>query len=308
MTSILSTAKIKAQPGGRPPAAVELSPEGALAAAIPGPAQALVYAFQPLPAGALAPGIGEPNLRAPEAVAAAIRSALSQVSPRTRAVTLVIPDTVVRVFILDFDSLPAKAAEAYPVLRFRLRKMVPFDVEHAGLSYQILAQSKSECRVLAAVIPGPILAEYEAAVRNAGYEPGAVLPSSLAALQAGDSSDSMEAILAANLSPVSLTTSITNGQDLMLYRTIDLPEDPGQRMQEVQRGIAVAAAYFEDKLGARPGGLYYAGIGSASEFADYLDDPELTVIDRMPPPDSGFVTPIGDASIAGVAGALAGAS
>lgn len=308
MNPILNTAKIKAQPGGRPPAAVELAPEGALAAAIPGPAQALVYAFQPLPAGALAPGIGEPNLRAPEAVAAAIRSALSQVSPRTRAVTLVIPDTVVRVFILDFDSLPAKAAEAYPVLRFRLRKMVPFDVEHAGLSYQILAQSKSECRVLAAVIPGPILAEYEAAVRNAGYEPGAVLPSSLAALQAGDSSDSMEAILAANLSPVSLTTSITNGQDLMLYRTIDLPEDPGQRMQEVQRGIAVAAAYFEDKLGARPGGLYYAGIGSASEFADYLDDPELTVIDRMPPPESGFVTPIGDASIAGVAGALAGAS
>jgi type IV pilus assembly protein PilM len=308
LNPILNTAKIKAQPGGRPPAAVELAPEGALAAAIPGPAQALVYAFQPLPAGALAPGIGEPNLRAPEAVAAAIRSALSQVSPRTRAVTLVIPDTVVRVFILDFDSLPAKAAEAYPVLRFRLRKMVPFDVEHAGLSYQILAQSKSECRVLAAVIPGPILAEYEAAVRNAGYEPGAVLPSSLAALQAGDSSDSMEAILAANLSPVSLTTSITNGQDLMLYRTIDLPEDPGQRMQEVQRGIAVAAAYFEDKLGARPGGLYYAGIGSASEFADYLDDPELTVIDRMPPPESGFVTPIGDASIAGVAGALAGAS
>ena len=308
MSSVLNTARIKTQPGGRPPAAVEVSPEGALAAAISGPGQAPVYAFQALPAGALVPGIGEPNIRVPETVAAAIRSALSQVSPRTRAVTLVIPDTAVRVFVLDFDSLPAKAAEAYPVLRFRLRKMVPFDVEHAGLSYQILAQSKSECRVLAAVIPGPILAEYEAAVRNAGYEPGAVLPSSLAALQAGSSSDSMEAILAANLSPVALTTSITNGQDLMLYRTIDLPEDDGLRLQEVQRGIAVAAAYFEDKLGARPGGLYYAGIGSAGEFADYIDDPELTVIEMMPPPESGFVTSLGDASIAGVAGALAGAS
>ena len=308
MSSVLNTARIKTQPGGRPPAAVEVSPEGALAAAISGPGQAPVYAFQALPAGALVPGIGEPNIRVPETVAAAIRSALSQVSPRTRAVTLVIPDTAVRVFVLDFDSLPAKAAEAYPVLRFRLRKMVPFDVEHAGLSYQILAQSKSECRVLAAVIPGPILAEYEAAVRNAGYEPGAVLPSSLAALQAGESSDSMEAILAANLSPVALTTSITNGQDLMLYRTIDLPEDDGLRLQEVQRGIAVAAAYFEDKLGARPGGLYYAGIGSAGEFADYIDDPELTVIEMMPPPDSGIVTSLDDASIAGVAGALAGAS
>ena len=49
-----------------------------------------------------------------------------------------------RVFVLDFDSLPAKPAEALPVLRFRLRKMVPFDVEHAGVSYQVLTEKKNE--------------------------------------------------------------------------------------------------------------------------------------------------------------------
>jgi hypothetical protein len=65
--------------------------------------------------------------------------------------------------------------------------MIPFDVEHAGVSYQMLTETKTECKVLAAVLPGPILAEYEAAVRQAGYEPGAVLPSSLAALGAIDS-------------------------------------------------------------------------------------------------------------------------
>ena len=59
---------------------------------------------------------------------------------------MVIPDTAVRVFVLDFDTLPAAPAEAIPVLRFRLRKMVPFDVEHAGLSYQILTQSKTEAQ------------------------------------------------------------------------------------------------------------------------------------------------------------------
>ena len=54
--------------------------------------------------------------------------------------TLIVPDTAVRVFVMDFDSLPAKAAEALPVLRIRLRKMVPFDVEKAGVSYQVLSQ------------------------------------------------------------------------------------------------------------------------------------------------------------------------
>ena len=73
-------------------------------------------------------------------------------------------------------------------------------------------------------MPGPILAEYEAAVRAAGYEPGAVLPSSLAAIE---TVDAMEAVLAANLSARGMTTLIANGQDLLLYRNIDLPEDAG---------------------------------------------------------------------------------
>ena len=101
--------------------------------------------------------------------------------------TLVLPDSAVRVFMLDFDSLPAKAAEALTVLRFRLRKMLPFDVEHAGLSYQVLSQRQERVQGAGGGDAGPMLAEYEAAVRAAGYEPGAVLPSSLAALETIDS-------------------------------------------------------------------------------------------------------------------------
>lgn len=305
MRSILSKAKIGNQPGMRPPAAVEIAPQGVLAAALPGPGQPLVYAFAPLPEGAIAPGIGEPNLRAPEAVAAALRTALGQVSPRTRAVTLVVPDTVVRVFVLEFDSLPAKAAEAVPVLRFRLRKMVPFDVEHASLSYQILVENKSECKVLTAVIPGLILAEYEAAVRAAGYEPGAVLPTSLAALAGVES---LEALLVANLDGLALTTSIANGEDLLLYRTLDLPADPRYRREEVRRGIAVAAAYFEDKLQARPTRLLYSGDGGAEEFANWLGAEDLIVSELAPRSEIGAATPLGTMSRAGVSGALAGAA
>ena len=300
----LMQSKAGSQPGGRPPAAVELAPEGVLAAALPAPGQPPVYAFVPLAAGDFVPGIGEPNLRAPEAVARAMRSALDQVSPRTRAVTLVLPDTAVRVFVLDFDSLPSRAAEADPVLRFRLRKMLPFDVEHAGLSYQRLVESKTECKVLAVVLPGQILAEYEAAVRSVGYEPGAVLPSSLAALEG---IDSLETVLVASLSELALTTIITNGQDLLLYRTLELPANPTSRLQEVQRGIAVAAAYYEDKLGVWPAQLHCAGNMRAEEFARWLGTPELPVAELAPRPATGAATSLGNASIAGVAGALAGA-
>ena len=317
-SKIRSTAQITTHSAGRPPVAVEISPEGVLAAGRPAArarrgatdsTQSSIYAFVPLPPGALIPGIEEPNLRAPESVAAAIRSAIDEISPRSRAVTVVLPDTVVRVFVLDFDSLPAKPSDALPVVRFRLRKMVPFEVEHAGVSYQLLSQTESECKVLAAVVPGPILAEYEAAVRAAGYEPGAVLSSTLAALEA---LDSLGAIMAANLSARAITTSIATGQELLLYRTLDLPEDPRQRLSEIQRSIAVASAYFEDKLGTQPRTLYYAGVQDPAEFAGSIGDPDLepalSIVEWASRPEEGVMTALPQTSFAGVAGALAGAS
>jgi type IV pilus assembly protein PilM len=292
------------QSGVRPPAAVEVVPEGVLAAARPNQGEPPVFAFVGLQEGALVPGIDEANLRAPAAVTEGIRAALENVAPQTRSVTLIVPDSAVRVFVLDFDSLPPKAAEAIPVVRFRLRKMVHFDVEKAGVSYQILSETKTECRVLIAVIPGPILEEYESAVRAAGFEPGAVLPSSLAALATVNAE---EAVLAASMSGSSLTTSITYGQDLLLYRTLELPDDPAQRLAEVQRDIAVAAAYFEDKLDRRPRWLHYAGISTAEDFGRWIRDSELTVIDMTPRPETGATTALKRLSLAGITGALAGA-
>jgi len=295
MSSILNAAKLKIETGGRPPAAVEISTEGVLAAALPTASGTPVYAYEALPEGFVVPGIDEANLRAPDAVANAIRAAL---------VTLVIPDTLVRVFMLDFDTLPAKKADVLPMMRFRLRKMVPFDVEHSAVSYQILSQTKEQCKVLAAIIPGVVLAEYEAAVRAAGYEPGAVLPSSLAAIE---TVDTMEAVLAAVLSSRGITTLIANGQELLLYRNLELPLDAAERAREIERTVAVATAYYEDRLGARPEKLYYAGNRDAAEFATLLGETELLVQELTARPASGAMTSLGDSSIAGVTGALAGA-
>lgn len=303
--SILDTFKQRTtSPGRRPPVAVELAPEGVLAATVPAPGAGLVAAFAPLPAGAVIPGIADANLRAPEAVTSALRSALDQVAPRSRSVTLVIPDTVARVFVLDFDSLPAKTAEAIPVLRFRLRKVVPFDVEQAALSYQILSHARHAVKVLAILMPSSILSEYEGAVRAAGYEPGAVLPAALAALATSDSS---EPILAVNLTGTSLTTAIAAGNELLLYRTLDLPEAPETRLAEVQRGVAVAMAYYEDRLITRPAQLYYAGSVAARAFAQAVAETELPVVELVPTPASGAVTALGPIGFAGVTGALAGA-
>jgi type IV pilus assembly protein PilM len=103
---------------------------------------------------------------------------------------------------------------------------------------------------------------------------------------------------------------IANGQDLLLYRTLELPDDPAQCLGEVQRDIAVAEAYFEDKLGTRARKLYYGGVGRAQDFARWIrsNDQQLQVVDLVAKPTTGAATQLGNLSLAAIAGALAGAA
>jgi type IV pilus assembly protein PilM len=160
--------------------------------------------------------------------------------------------------------------------------------------------------VLAVVTPAPVLAEYEAAVRAAGYEPGAVLPAALATLETLMGSAN-ETALVAHLSPQAMTTAITVGNDLLLYRTLELPTGEAERVQEIQRGIAVASAYFEDCTGAALMRIHYTGCVDADTFAQLTGTPELEIVELAPHPETGAATSLGSASLAAVAGALTGA-
>ncbi|HTV05013.1 MAG TPA: hypothetical protein VME86_06555 [Acidobacteriaceae bacterium] len=286
----------------RPALACEITPEGVLAARHTAGSDA-VLAFAPLALGVVQPGVSEPNLTDPEAVTAALRKALDDVAARERSLTLVVPDSAVRVYILDFDSLPAKAQEALPIVRFRLRKLAPFDVEDASVSYQILRQSSGQTRVIVAVMPAAIRAEYEGAVRGAGYEPGVLLPSMLAALAAAPAGD---AALVVHRSGLAVTTAIASGDDLLLYRSLDLPAQPDTQREDLIQTVSVAVAYYEDNLHTAPRVLYYVGPGGAEGFAAALGANSEGVVRDLVPNPSGAVTALPKGLAAGVMGALAG--
>lgn len=285
----------------RPPLACEITPEGVLAARHTTGSDA-VLAFTPLAAGAVQPGVAEPNLVDPEAVTAALRKALDDVAAREHNLTLVVPDSSVRVYMLDFDSLPAKKQEAMPIVRFRLRKLAPFDVETAAVSYQALRQSAVQTRVLATVMPSAIRLEYERAVRAAGYEPGVLLPSMLAALAAVPQGDTA---LVVHRSGHSVSTAITSGDDLLLYRSLDLPPEPELQRDDLIQTVSVAAAYYEDALHTAPRVLYYVGPGGAEGFSAALGANSEGVVRDLVPNPSGAITALPKGLAAGVMGALA---
>jgi type IV pilus assembly protein PilM len=207
--------------GTRPRLAIELRPEGVVAARAED-AQATLSAvsFGGLRDGAIVPGLKAGNLSARAETVAAVKKALEAVALKERQTTLVLPDAAVRVLLLDFDQLPAKAEEALPVVRFRLKKLLPFDPDDAIVSYQVMSSTKAGVRVLAVAVPREVLAEYESVIREAGFEPGAVLPSTLAACAGLDESET--AVLLVNAGETGVTTAIVQGGMLVLHRTVDL--------------------------------------------------------------------------------------
>jgi type IV pilus assembly protein PilM len=262
----------------RPALACEVTPDGVLAARQAAGGQvemSFAPLANPLSEDIVRPGLTAPNFADREAVVAALRQALDDVVAKERALTLEVPDATVRVLILDFDSLPAKPQEALPIVRFRLRKLAPFDVDHAAVSYQVMRQDHGsnegrrddQTRALVTVMPAAVRSEYEDAVRAAGYEPGVVLPSMLASLAAARSD---EAALVVNRSGLSLTTAIASGEELLLHRTMELPTGNAAQREEMAQAVTVASAYFEDTMNKTPNVLYYNGPGGASEFAAAL--------------------------------------
>ncbi len=235
--------------GTRPRLAVELRPEGVVAARAED-AQALLsaVAYGLFAEGVLTPGLRHGNVAARPEVVAGVRKALEAVAQKERTTTLVLPDTAVRVLLLDFDTLPGKEAEALPVVRFRLKKLLPFDAEDAVVSYQIMSQAKNLVRVLAVAVPREVLAEYEGVVREAGFEPGAVLPSTLAALAGMNEIEA--AALLVNAGGNAVTTAIVQGGVLLLHRTVDLQAEGVQEIAD--RDVVEAAPIAAMILGEVP--------------------------------------------------------
>ncbi len=213
--------------GSRPRLACEISPDGVVAARSPEPGLPLAaVAKVDLSEGAISPGLKPGNIADRVAVIAALRRALEGVGARSNArnadLTLVIPDAAVRVLLLDFDSLPNKLSEALPIVRFRLKKLLPFEADDAMVSFQVMSTSRSVVRVLAVAVPRDVLSEYESVARETGFEPGAVLPSTLAALGAIDEAEG--ASLLVNASPLGVTTAIVRAGIVLLHRAVELVE------------------------------------------------------------------------------------
>jgi type IV pilus assembly protein PilM len=225
------------------------------------------FAVEPLPGGAVAPSTVEPNIADAETVRGALARLRSRISPRGPSIALLVPDQVVRVFLLHFDTFPRDDEDAIPLLRWRLKKSVPFAVEETAVSYMIqpaAAPGQSEgVDVLAAIARQRIIRQYEEIVEQAGYTPGVVLGSTLAVLPLLESD---RPTLLARLTGTTLSTAIVRGNLLCVYRCTEMGTDAARlEAQALLDEVYPAAAFFQDTWHENVQQVRLAGFGGRSD-------------------------------------------
>lgn len=221
---------------------------------------------QELAPGSVVPDLVEGNLRQRDAVKTAVEEALGRVAGRSHDVIAIVPDAAVRVVLLEFDTLPADSEEAASVVRFRMKKSLPFDVDKARVSYHS-HKSNGGVRVIAAVALSMVVEEYEAAVRDAGFSPGVVMPSMLAALgaAAGESPT-----LVVKVDSRTTSIAILNAEQLQLFRTLENTRGVTITGEQLAEEVYPSVVFFQDTYHLNIERIFVAGISDIGGAAPAL--------------------------------------
>src|ERR1700694_1168055 len=288
-----------------PSLACEITPDRVIAArAAKNGATLDMVPSRPPPEGALKPGMSGNNVQDATTLKSAINGALAAIGGNSRDVIAVVPDASTRVLLLEFESLPAKSQEVEAVIRFRLKKSLPFDVEQAALSYEVRRVGQT-IQVVAAVSPKEVLGEYEAVFRDAGYLPGVVLPSLLATLGLVEG---QSPTLLLKVDPLSITVAAAERLELRLVRTLDNPHGENVTATELAEAGVSSLGFFEDTLGAQIEKIFIGGAASIREVGPMLHEHTGARVEELAPSISSGQNLSGDnfppSMMAGVAGAL----
>jgi Tfp pilus assembly PilM family ATPase len=201
-----------------------------------------------LPEGAVRLSMTQPNVADATAFRETLRAALERAGAlHVGRVALVLPDPVARLALLPGSEVAAKRRkQSEELIRFRLRKALPFDVRDARVAFAG-GGTRAADSVLVAAIYRPVLEGYEGACRAEGLHPGVVELSGLALLNAAFGSRPPADRLLVNWDDGYVTLLLARGEWPILVRT--LVGEAAASSDEVAREVGNTLLYYRERLG-----------------------------------------------------------
>lgn len=223
-----------------------------------------------LPEGVLDPSPARPNVIKPDLLEQTIRSILDELGAVRRPdVALILPDSSARLTVLDFDQLPRDQKERMRLIRWRLKKTVPFDADQASIACQVWPAG-GRVAALVAVTPLEVVRQYEAPFENAGLWPGFV---SLSMAETLNLLPSGEMTLLAKRSGRSLSMAAVEKGIVKMVRWVELTTGQGAAADswaDAAGDLYPTMMYVNDSLGVPVAKLVVCGFDLSAGEAERI--------------------------------------
>jgi Tfp pilus assembly PilM family ATPase len=215
-----------------------------------------------LPPGTLQLSMVEPNIVDPTTFKTVLSSALERAGVLNAGrIALVLPDPVARVSLLPAGEVQGRRpSDVEEIVRFRLRKSVPFEIREAQVAWMALPPGAGDPMVLAGAIFRPVLEGYEQACRALRLDPGLVELAGLALHESQARRQADGDRLLVNWDDGYLSLILSRNGVPVLVRT--LTGESAARSEEVVREVGATVIYYRERLGGA--GLAGAAVRSAS--------------------------------------------
>ena len=157
---------------------VEISPQGAAFALLGGNAASPCLervAFRPFAPGVLRVSLREPNILDTQAFGDRLAEAHALLLHKGTRLSVTLPDTVGRVLLMDVEGRFKNRNEALDIIRWKLKKSMPFDVGDTHLDYQQLQmRDNNDMALLVTLVSRSVIGQYEDLLVTAGFAPARI--------------------------------------------------------------------------------------------------------------------------------------
>lgn len=249
-----------------------------------------------LASGTITPALMGDNVHSPDALRDAVTEALEAIGGRGRDIITIVPDAVARVVLLDFETFPERRDEADGIIRFRLKKSVPFDIDKASLSYDVRRTAKGTS-VVAAVAQTAVVQQYESAITAAGFQPGVVLPSLMASLGLIDAE---RPTLVIKVDATNTSVAIVNEDQLLLYRTLEGATSSDRLAEDIYPSLV----FLQDNYQMSVENVLVGGVVNVQDLAPALEQQTGARVHELVDASLTPTTSVPKGELAGVMGAL----
>jgi len=225
------------------------------------------FAVISLPEGLVIPSLTKPNIASVPDLVSAMKSAIAKSEVKSMKMSLAIPDASAKSAIHIMDTLPSSENERQQLLKWKLKKTVPFNVEEAHLSYWESKTSDGKHVLLTVCICREVMNQFEEAFQKMGIQMGYITLSSFAAfefLARLDPEAVQKSVLLLRMGPTDTSSLIMQAGRVSFFRHSELngheesktvaasPSPAKTQFQEIYDELYPCVIYYQDKLSVQP--------------------------------------------------------